>query len=630
MNLASFFAVSASSTDIAALDKGDSSVSDGGTTSSSSNGSTSIVLEDSIDLLSPEDSGKVVGSVRVSGKVSNWQDLELQVWESLLILADFDGNKELSEAELGVLLAAFGSDLTDEEVKELFSRADTDGSGFVSVEELSKFLALGDNSTTGEPTHFSRLVKRCPVDGAELSPDPDKQASNLLYVWMALSAARSNHESDLKAGYMTESQAAQSWMLRLSEWASHPLAVTPSAKKKVQSKSYQVGGLRVGSAAAHILVYDRAYRRIIEEALSPVLNLAMRNMYQSKVGRALMRRSGMSKRLLSFTVKEGKYRDSPESAKDIVPFVDSFRGQINVEDAELPLDQYKTFNEFFYRKLKSGSRPIDAPLDPNVLVSAADCRLQVFADLNEATRFWVKGRNFSIAGLLADTTPDHEASGAFTNGTMAIFRLAPQDYHRFHSPVDGTVVSITDVPGDLLTVNPIAVNSLFCDVFTVNKRSVMLIDTPNFGRVAYVAIGATLVGSIYWSVKVGAELKKGDELGYFAFGGSTVITLYSDGTVLWDADLTANANRSLETLVRVGERIGVKAGSEMVETAAVRDRIFQRMTTMAQEAGAVPLEERAELRKLLTGELEALSSPIIEEDEGEYEEEEEEEIGGKN
>lgn len=614
VNLASFFTYSGNANTIAA---------NGNTQTSNGNG-YGVIIEDSLDLVSPEDSSKVVGSVRVSGKASNWQDLELQVWQSLLLLADFDGNNELSEPELSVLLSAFGSDLSEEEVRELFSKADSDGSGLVSVEELSKFLSLGEHSANGEPSHFSRLVKRCPVDGAELSSDPDKQASNLLYVWMALSAARANHESDLKSGYLTESQAAQSWMLRLSEWASHPLAVTPAAKKKVRRRSYQVGGLRVGSAAAHILIYDRANKLIVEEALSPVLSLAMRNMYQSKVGRALMRRKGLAKRLLTFTVKEGKYRDSPESAKDIVPFVNSFQGQINVEDAELPLDQYKTFNEFFYRKLKPGARPIVAPTDPNVLVSAADCRLQVFADVNEATRFWVKGRNFSVAGLLADTDPEHERSKAFSGGTMAIFRLAPQDYHRYHSPVDGVVAEIIDVPGDLLTVNPIAVNSLFCDVFTVNKRSVMLIDTPTFGRVAYVAIGATLVGSINWTVEIGGKINKGDELGYFAFGGSTCIVLFPNGTVMWDADLTANAHRSLETLVQVGEKIGVKAGSGLEETPSVRAAITKRTVTIAREAGAKPLEERKELQKMFSGEEESLSSPINEEEEEEEEEGEEE------
>lgn len=226
--------------------------------------------------------------------------------------------------------------------------------------------------------------------------------------------------------------------------------------------------------------------------------------------------------------------------KDIQPFLDSYRGQINIDEIAQPLNTFKTFNEFFYRKLKPGARPVAHPNEPTVVTSAADCRLQVYLNVDEATRFWVKGRHFSIAGLLAvegegdkagdssssdddddvdktevessspepsiragkaqengyesgDSTKSGSMQSASSNvcrggtnsfdasqfygGCMAIFRLAPQDYHRFHSPIDGTIVSITDVAGGLLTVNPIAVNSTFCDVFNQNKRSVMLIQS---------------------------------------------------------------------------------------------------------------------------------------------------------
>lgn len=585
----------------------------------------SLVIEETLDLVDPESSKKVVGHIRVSGKASSLEELERQVWGQLLLLADFDGNNVLSEDEFKALLRAFGSEVEEADIHELYTKADTDGDGQVDVNELANLLACFSDVGDANGTYFSELVRRCPIDGAELSREPEKQASNLLYVWLALSAARANHESDLKAGYLTESQASQSWMLRLTEWASHPLAVTSAAKRKSKKKSWTAGGLRTGASAHHILVYDRAGRRVVEEAISPVLNMALRNMYQSKVGRALMQHSGVSKRLLALSVKEGNFRDSADSAKEIEPFVESFRGQIDVEDAELPLKDYKTFNQFFYRKLKPGSRPVASPEDPDIVVSAADCRLQVFASVDEATRFWVKGRNFSIAGLLADSDPSHPVASSYSGGTMAIFRLAPQDYHRYHCPVDGKIISITDVPGDLLTVNPIAVNSLMCDVFTVNKRSIMMIQSPSLGKVAFISIGATLVGAITWTVEVGTQVKKGDELGFFAFGGSTCIVLFENNLVQWDADLTANAQRSLETLVKVGERVGVRIGSAKEEKKEERENVIQRTVTMVTEAGAKPLEERRDLKRLLSGEVDALSSPLDEEEEEEREEDDEEE-----
>jgi phosphatidylserine decarboxylase len=97
--------------------------------------------------------------------------------------------------------------------------------------------------------------------------------------------------------------------------------------------------------------------------------------------------------------------------------------------------------------------------------------------------------------------------------------------------------SITPIPGLLYTVNPIAVNSPMVDVFTSNKRIVVLIDSASFGLMAFIAVGATLVGSIHLTVSEGSKVAKGDELGYFAFGGSTCIVLVGHGQLRIDSDL---------------------------------------------------------------------------------------------
>lgn len=161
------------------------------------------------------------------------------------------------------------------------------------------------------------------------------------------------------------------------------------------------------------------------------------------------------------------------------------------------------------------------------------------------------------------------------------------------------MLSITDVPGGLLTVNPIAVNSAFCDVFTENKRAVLVLEAEGWGRVALVAVGATLVGSINWTVGVGDRVDKGAELGYFSFGGSTVIALFPDLGVAWDADLGANSKRSLESLVKVGERIGARAGSAAEGVAAERAALSRRTMTLTRDAGVAALEERRDLQGVL-------------------------------
>jgi len=252
------------------------------------------------------------------------------------------------------------------------------------------------------------------------------------------------------------------------------------------------------------------------------------------------------------TIKKGHHDNSPESTAEIPKFIKEYK--INLEELADPnLSSYKTYNEFFYRKLKPEARKIDSVGDPSVVVSAADCRLVVFETVNAATSFWTKGKSFNLENLFKSK----DLATTFEGGSLAIFRLAPQDYHRFHTPVDGTVASITEIPGDYYTVNPMAVKSNL-DVFTENKRVVTVFDSEKYGKVAFVSVGALMVGSINFTgaSKVGNVLKKGDEVGYFAFGGSTIITVFQKDKVKFDDDLVKNSKNSLESLVRMGEHVG--------------------------------------------------------------------------
>jgi phosphatidylserine decarboxylase len=176
----------------------------------------------------------------------------------------------------------------------------------------------------------------------------------------------------------------------------------------------------------------------------------------------------------------------------------------------------------------------------------------VFPTVKQATEVWIKGKNFNLANLFKNPALAQE----FEGGSLAIFRLAPQDYHRFHSPVDGTVESVTPIDGTYYTVNPMAVQDTI-DVFTENKRVVVVIKSPTYGKVAFVCIGAMMVGSIQFTGgKVGTVLKKGDEIGYFAFGGSTVVTVFQKNKVTFDADLVRNSAGVIETIVKMGNKIG--------------------------------------------------------------------------
>lgn len=184
----------------------------------------------------------------------------------------------------------------------------------------------------------------------------------------------------------------------------------------------------------------------------------------------------------------------------------------------LPLEEFKTFNEFFYRKLKPDARPCSAPNNPKIIVSPADCRTVVFNRVDDATAIWIKGREFSIARLLGHAYP--EDAKRYVNGALGIFRLAPQDYHRFHIPVDGVLDTPKNIAGEYFTVNPMAIRSAL-DVYGENVRVIVPIDSVAHGRVMVVCVGAMMVGSTVITAKAGQRVKRAEELGYFKFGNFT-------------------------------------------------------------------------------------------------------------
>lgn len=250
------------------------------------------------------------------------------------------------------------------------------------------------------------------------------------------------------------------------------------------------------------------------------------------------------KLLKSLSFKQGKKYDDPASAAEITPFI-AFH-QLDMGEVLLPTDQFKNFNEFFYRALKPGARPCSAPDDPRVIVSPADCRSVVFNTLDTAQAIWVKGREFTVERLLGDAYP--QDAKRYHGGSLGIFRLAPQDYHRFHIPVDGVMDEPKLIEGEYYTVNPMAIRSAL-DVYGENVRVLCPIDSVAHGRVMVICIGAMMVGSTVITRKKGEQVKRAEELGYFKFGGSTLLLLFEPGQMRYDDDLVDNSRSALETLV---------------------------------------------------------------------------------
>jgi phosphatidylserine decarboxylase len=244
--------------------------------------------------------------------------------------------------------------------------------------------------------------------------------------------------------------------------------------------------------------------------------------------------------------KQGKKYDDPASASQIAGFINFH--QLDMSEVLHPTESFKNFNEFFYRELKPDARPCSAPDNPHIIVSPADCRSVVFNRMEDAQRIWVKGREFSIERLLADAYPDD--AKRYRNGALGIMRLAPQDYHRFHIPVDGVMGEPKLIDGEYYTVNPMAIRSAL-DVYGENIRVCVPIDSVAHKRVMVICVGAMMVGSTVITRKAGQEVKRAEELGYFKFGGSTLLLLFEPGVMRFDDDLVNNSNGALETLVSV-------------------------------------------------------------------------------
>ncbi|KAF2432424.1 phosphatidylserine decarboxylase proenzyme [Tothia fuscella] len=368
---------------------------------------------------------------------------------------------------------------------------------------------------------------------------------------------RLNKKSDADIITHVATCASQDWR-QVNNIVMGGFVTTSQAQRKWYSKvitKIGYGGYKLGANSANILVQDRMTGQINEERMSVYVRLGIRLMYKGLKANN-MEKKKIKKLLRSLSIKQGKKFDNPASAADIDSFI-AFH-QLNMNEVLLPTSEFKTFNEFFYRALKPDARPCSAPDRPEIVTSPADCRSVVFNTLENAQTIWVKGRDFTVERLLGDAYP--EDAKRYHNGALGIFRLAPQDYHRFHIPVDGIMGEPKLIEGEYYTVNPMAIRSAL-DVYGENIRYVVPIDSVAHGRVMVICVGAMMVGSTVITRKPGERVARAEELGYFKFGGSTILLLFEPGIMQWDDDLVDNSNGALETLIRVGESLGHRSDS---------------------------------------------------------------------
>ena len=241
----------------------------------------------------------------------------------------------------------------------------------------------------------------------------------------------------------------------------------------------------------------------------------------------------------------GSRMNAPKTTSKIAPFLETYG--LDPSEYEKSPDEFTSFNDFFYRKLKPGARPLaDSPV-----VLPADGRHLGFPQASAIESVFVKGQQFDLPSLLG--SPDLAAR--YQDGALILSRLCPVDYHRFHFPCAGIPGETRLLNGPLFSVSPIALRRNLSYLWQ-NKRTVTELETPDFGTVLCLEIGATCVGSIHQTFTPGQAVEKGAEKGFFAFGGSSTLLLFEPGTVTLSDDLVAAGREAIELYAKMGTPAG--------------------------------------------------------------------------
>jgi len=247
----------------------------------------------------------------------------------------------------------------------------------------------------------------------------------------------------------------------------------------------------------------------------------------------------------------GKAQDSLKSGQKVAPFLKNFNIQIDQYQKgsfkENPIEtSYKSFNEFFIREFQEGQRIFTQNDDE--MGAFAEARYFGHESMTDDLKIPVKGSMLRAVDLIGDPALAKD----FIGGPLMIARLCPVDYHRYHYPDDGKTLQAFTVPGDLHSVNPLALKYRQ-DIFIKNERRVSILDTEHFGKLAYIEVGATCVGKIVQSFDESKAFKKGDEKGYFLFGGSTVVLCGEKGKWSPSEDMLKNTKAGVETYIQLGD-----------------------------------------------------------------------------
>lgn len=283
-------------------------------------------------------------------------------------------------------------------------------------------------------------------------------------------------------------------------------------------------------------IYDRNNQEVfVDQSQNQFLKL----LYSHLLGRCALK----VLTLPFITYIGGWYMNSRLSRHAIGAFIDKH----HIDMSQYEQQDYQCYNDFFTRRIKPSARPLC--LQEDILIAPADAKLTYYR-IDEDLILKIKDSVYSLEDLLQDQT----LAQSYHGGICLIFRLTVDDYHRYCYIDDGYKDDDIYIPGLFHTVNPIAND--YYPIYKQNARSYSLLHTKNFGDVIYMEVGAMMVGKI-----VNHQLRsfsKGEEKGYFEFGGSTIVVLLEKDRVCIDEDIIRHSSDHHETRVLMGEKIGTK------------------------------------------------------------------------
>lgn len=236
--------------------------------------------------------------------------------------------------------------------------------------------------------------------------------------------------------------------------------------------------------------------------------------------------------------------NQPKSRTRIKPFIEDYG--LDAAEFAKPVQAFTSFNDFFSRQLKPSARPMDPLLQ--AIVFPADGRHLGFPNLSQIKTVFTKNQHFNLVELFQSQSQ----ADRYAEGTAVLSRLCPTDYHRFHFPTAGIPSAASLIDGPLYSVSPLALRRRLAYLWR-NKRMITELATESAGTITIVEFGATNVGSIHQTFSSNQEVDKGEEKGYFAFGGSATMTFFEPGKVLLAPDLVEQSQEGRELYARMGD-----------------------------------------------------------------------------